>query len=228
MQLLAGWRPNCRLVRSPLRSSSSTSRGEMAVIAVGGGASCRRCSSCGPATSRSQGRADREARASCCHHWWSRRHGNLSAVWSDDAGAVVDVVRYLGRLRHERIAASQASPSSHTEIRSSFLRDHGGAFPFALLVTTDYMAETGDKCHSPALSTARSDGQSCTTTTARRRRARGRPEMGLSSHVTYRSLLGTIPFTPRRFILLSPQDPGHRRHGDARGERTDRLMRRVP
>jgi len=36
--------------------------------------------------------------------------GNLSAVWSDDAGAVVDVVRYLARLGHQRIARVAGVP----------------------------------------------------------------------------------------------------------------------
>jgi len=60
--------------------------------------------------SMTEDRADREARAPGRHHCGPEGTGNLSAVWSDDAGAVVDVVRYLARLGHQRIARVAGVP----------------------------------------------------------------------------------------------------------------------
>ena len=71
--------------------------------------------------------------------------GSLSAVWSDDAGAVVDVVRYLARLGHERIARVAGVP----EFRSTEVRTEAYLATMAELslpprvVTTDFMAESG-------------------------------------------------------------------------------------
>jgi DNA-binding LacI/PurR family transcriptional regulator len=71
--------------------------------------------------------------------------GSLSAVWSDDAGAVIDVVRYLARLGHERIARVAGVPDFlHTEIRTeAFLTTMAELSLAPQLVTTDYMAESG-------------------------------------------------------------------------------------
>jgi DNA-binding LacI/PurR family transcriptional regulator len=73
------------------------------------------------------------------------RTGSLSAVWSDDAGAVVDVVRYLARLGHERIARVAGVPEFlHTEIRTgAFLATMRELSLSPKVINTDYMAETG-------------------------------------------------------------------------------------
>jgi len=71
--------------------------------------------------------------------------GSLSAVWSDDAGAVVDVVRYLARLGHERIARVAGVPEFlHTEIRTrAFFATMAELSLSPRVVNTDYMAESG-------------------------------------------------------------------------------------
>jgi DNA-binding LacI/PurR family transcriptional regulator len=71
--------------------------------------------------------------------------GGLSAVWSDDAGAVVDVVRYLARLGHERIARVAGVPGFlHTEVRTeAYLATVTELSLTPRVVTTDFMAESG-------------------------------------------------------------------------------------
>ncbi len=71
--------------------------------------------------------------------------GSLSAVWSDDAGAVVEVVRYLARLGHVRIARVAGVPEFlHTEIRTeAFLATMAELSLSPEVVTTDYTAESG-------------------------------------------------------------------------------------
>lgn len=71
--------------------------------------------------------------------------GGLSAVWSDDVGAVVDVVRYLAGLGHERIARVAGVPGfRHTEVRTgAFLATMAELSLSPRVLTTDYMAESG-------------------------------------------------------------------------------------
>jgi len=71
--------------------------------------------------------------------------GNLSAVWSDDAGAVVDVVRYLARLGHQRIARVAGVPEFlSTEARTeAYLATMAELSLPPRVVTTDFMAESG-------------------------------------------------------------------------------------
>ena len=71
--------------------------------------------------------------------------GGLSAVWSDDAGAVVDVVRYLARLGHERIARVAGVPEFlSTEVRTeAYLATVAELSLPPRVVTTDFMAESG-------------------------------------------------------------------------------------
>ncbi len=80
--------------------------------------------------------------------------GSLSAVWSDDAGAVVDVVRYLARLGHERIARVAGVPEFlHTEIRTGAYFETMVELSLApQVITTDYMAESGAKVTRQLLS----------------------------------------------------------------------------
>lgn len=71
--------------------------------------------------------------------------GSLSAVWSDDAGVVVDVIRYLAGLGHERIArVAGLQAFRHTEVRTqSYLATMAELGFSPTVVTTDYMAESG-------------------------------------------------------------------------------------
>ena len=71
--------------------------------------------------------------------------GGLSAVWSDDAGALVDVVRYLARLGHERIARVAGVPEFLcTEVRTeAYLATMAELSLSPRVVTTDFMAESG-------------------------------------------------------------------------------------
>ncbi len=71
--------------------------------------------------------------------------GSLPAIWSDDEGAVVDVVRYLARLGHERIArVAGVSGFHHTEVRTAaFLATMEELSLSPRVLVTDYMAESG-------------------------------------------------------------------------------------
>jgi len=73
--------------------------------------------------------------------------GGLSAVWSDDAGAVVDVVRYLARLGHERIARVAGVPEFlATQVRTdAYLATMAELSLPPRVVTTDFMAESGGR-----------------------------------------------------------------------------------
>lgn len=71
--------------------------------------------------------------------------GELSAVWSDEESAVVEVVRYLARLGHKRIArVAGVAEFRHTEIRTeAFLSTMAELSLSPRVVTTDYRAESG-------------------------------------------------------------------------------------
>ncbi len=71
--------------------------------------------------------------------------GGLSAVWSDDAGALVDVVRYLARLGHERIARVAGVPEFlSTEVRTeAYVATVTELSLTPRVVTTDFMPESG-------------------------------------------------------------------------------------
>jgi DNA-binding LacI/PurR family transcriptional regulator len=73
--------------------------------------------------------------------------GGLSAVCSDDAGAVVDVVRYLARLGHERIARVAGVPEfQSTQVRTdAYLATMEELLLPPRVVTTDFMAESGGR-----------------------------------------------------------------------------------
>jgi DNA-binding LacI/PurR family transcriptional regulator len=83
--------------------------------------------------------------------------GSLSAVWSDDAGAVVEVVRYLARLGHERIARVAGFPEFlHTETRTqAFLATMAELSLSPQVLTTDYLAESGAQVTRQLLSDRR-------------------------------------------------------------------------
>ena len=71
--------------------------------------------------------------------------GSLPAIWSDDEGAVVDVVRYLARLGHEQIARVAGVPGfHHTEVRTAaFLATMRELALSPRVLVTDYMSESG-------------------------------------------------------------------------------------
>jgi DNA-binding LacI/PurR family transcriptional regulator len=83
--------------------------------------------------------------------------GNLSAVWSDDGGAVIEVVRYLARLGHVRIARVAGVPEFlHTETRTeAFLATMAELSLSPQVVTTDYTAESGAQVTRQLLSDRR-------------------------------------------------------------------------
>ncbi len=71
--------------------------------------------------------------------------GGLSAVWSDDDGAVVDAVRYLARLGHRWIARVGGVPGLlHTEVRTvAYQRTMAELGLPPTLLSTDYTPENG-------------------------------------------------------------------------------------
>jgi len=71
--------------------------------------------------------------------------GRLPAVWSDDAAAMVSVVRYLATLGHRDLARVAGVPGFlHTEQRTqAFQRTCEELRLRPLVLTTDYSAETG-------------------------------------------------------------------------------------
>lgn len=83
--------------------------------------------------------------------------GNLSAIWSDDGGGVIEVVRYLARLGHVRIARVAGLPEFlHTEIRTeAFLATMKELSLSPQVVTTDYTAESGAQVTRQLLSDRR-------------------------------------------------------------------------
>ncbi len=71
--------------------------------------------------------------------------GGLPAVWSDDSGAVVDVVRHLAALGHRRIARVGGIPDFRhsAERTAAFLSTIEELSLEPIVLTTDYMAESG-------------------------------------------------------------------------------------
>jgi len=165
--------------------------------------------------------------------------GSLSAVWSDDAGAVVDVVRYLARLGHERIARVAGVPGvpfyrgPRTEAYPLPLwrncRSHQGS------LRTDFMAESGARVTPPAPRRTRSlttaiiyDSRS-----ARRRRLGAAHEMGLSvPRDVLPRRLGRLHLLPGGHPPRSPRvEAGHPAmgsHGAECAPRPDRRRRHHP
>ncbi|MFJ6738244.1 LacI family DNA-binding transcriptional regulator [Streptomyces sp. NPDC091279] len=72
--------------------------------------------------------------------------GGLTAVWTDDATAVREAVRYLAALGHRRIArVGGAAGLGHTAIRAAAFEEVAGAVGLAgaWQVSTDYSGEAG-------------------------------------------------------------------------------------
>jgi DNA-binding LacI/PurR family transcriptional regulator len=80
--------------------------------------------------------------------------GKSSAVWTDDAGTCIELVRYLARLGHRRIARVAGLPDFlHTSIRShAFSAVMSELSLEALEVTTDFLAESGAQATRQLLS----------------------------------------------------------------------------
>jgi DNA-binding LacI/PurR family transcriptional regulator len=80
--------------------------------------------------------------------------GKNSAVWTDDAGICVELVRYLARLGHERIARVAGLPDFlHTSIRSNAFSSSMAELSLEPLeVTTDFLAESGAQATRQLLS----------------------------------------------------------------------------
>ena len=150
--------------------------------------------------------------------------GDLSAVWSDDAGAVVDVVRYLGRLGHERIArVAGVSEFLHTEIRTqAFFATMAELSLSPQLVTTDYMARVRCPCNSAApFGPYASYRHRLRQRRARCRRSGGGARDGaLGPSRRIDRGMGRFPIHPGGSSSPDRRDEGHRCHGDARGDRT--------
>ncbi|CAL9588323.1 LacI family DNA-binding transcriptional regulator [Streptomyces sp. enrichment culture] len=72
--------------------------------------------------------------------------GGLTSVWTDDAGAVGEAVRYLAALGHRRIArVGGAAALGHTAIRAAAFDEAARALALAAAwqATTDYSGEEG-------------------------------------------------------------------------------------
>ncbi|MFF7160702.1 LacI family DNA-binding transcriptional regulator [Streptomyces sp. NPDC008086] len=72
--------------------------------------------------------------------------GGLTSVWTDDATAVSEAVRYLAALGHRRIArVGGAAALGHTSIRTAAFDEAAGALALAgaWQVTTDFSGEAG-------------------------------------------------------------------------------------
>jgi DNA-binding LacI/PurR family transcriptional regulator len=75
----------------------------------------------------------------------SREQHPLPTIWQDEALVIVDTVRYLAALGHRRIArVGGVAGFVHTENRTqAYLRTVGQLGLVPIVVTTDFMAETG-------------------------------------------------------------------------------------
>ncbi|MEV6629180.1 LacI family DNA-binding transcriptional regulator [Actinoplanes sp. NPDC051470] len=74
--------------------------------------------------------------------------GSISQVWSDDAGAVAEAVRYLAALGHRRIARVSGMPElMHTRARGRAFDDicRSLGFESAVTVPADYTGEEGGR-----------------------------------------------------------------------------------
>ncbi|MDT0438391.1 MULTISPECIES: LacI family DNA-binding transcriptional regulator [Streptomyces] len=86
--------------------------------------------------------------------------GRLTSVWTDDATAVREAVRYLGALGHRRIArVGGAAALGHTAIRTAAFDEAAGALELAgaWQVTTDYSGEAGARATRSLLAAGPAD-----------------------------------------------------------------------
>ncbi|EDY56110.1 MULTISPECIES: LacI family DNA-binding transcriptional regulator [Streptomyces] len=86
--------------------------------------------------------------------------GGLTSVWTDDATAVTEAVRYLAALGHRRIArVGGAAALGHTATRTAAFDDaaRGLGLAGAWQVTTDYSGEAGGRATRSLLTAPPSD-----------------------------------------------------------------------
>ncbi|MFJ4205055.1 LacI family DNA-binding transcriptional regulator [Streptomyces sviceus] len=86
--------------------------------------------------------------------------GDLPCVWTDDATAVTEAVRYLAALGHRRIArVGGAAALGHTVMRTAAFDDaaRGLGLAGAWQVTTDYSGEAGGRATRSLLTAPPSD-----------------------------------------------------------------------
>ncbi|MDT0476760.1 LacI family DNA-binding transcriptional regulator [Streptomyces sp. DSM 41014] len=86
--------------------------------------------------------------------------GRLTSVWTDDATAVREAVRYLRALGHRRIArVGGAAALGHTAIRTAAFDEAAGALELAgaWQVTTDYSGEAGARATRSLLAAGPAD-----------------------------------------------------------------------
>jgi DNA-binding LacI/PurR family transcriptional regulator len=86
--------------------------------------------------------------------------GGLTSVWTDDATAVTEAVRYLAALGHRRIARVGGAPAlGHTNIRTAAFDEaaRGLDLAGAWQVSTDYSGDAGARATRALLSSAAAD-----------------------------------------------------------------------
>ncbi|MGW0609361.1 LacI family DNA-binding transcriptional regulator [Streptomyces sp. NPDC002788] len=86
--------------------------------------------------------------------------GGLTSVWTDDATAVAEAVRYLAALGHRRIArVGGAADLGHTAIRTAAFDETAGALRLAgaWQVATDFSGDAGARATRSLLTAAATD-----------------------------------------------------------------------
>lgn len=84
--------------------------------------------------------------------------GGLTSVWTDDATAVTEAVRYLAALGHRRIArVGGAADLGHTAIRTAAFDEAAGALAGAWQVATDFSGDAGARATRSLLTSAPAD-----------------------------------------------------------------------
>ncbi|MGX5211932.1 LacI family DNA-binding transcriptional regulator [Streptomyces violaceus] len=84
--------------------------------------------------------------------------GGLTSVWTDDATAVTEAVRYLAALGHRRIArVGGAAALGHTAIRTAAFDEAAGALAGAWQVATDFSGDAGARATRSLLTASAPD-----------------------------------------------------------------------
>ncbi|WP_328344640.1 LacI family transcriptional regulator [Streptomyces violaceus] len=84
--------------------------------------------------------------------------GGLTSVWTDDATAVTEAVRYLAALGHRRIArVGGAAALGHTAIRTAAFHEAAGALAGAWQVATDFSGDAGARATRSLLTASAPD-----------------------------------------------------------------------
>ncbi|MFB7933201.1 LacI family DNA-binding transcriptional regulator [Streptomyces sp. NPDC056039] len=84
--------------------------------------------------------------------------GGLTSVWTDDATAVTEAVRYLAALGHRRIArVGGAAALGHTAIRTAAFDEAAGSLAGARQVATDFSGDAGARATRSLLTASAPD-----------------------------------------------------------------------